>query len=132
MISYGEVFEAAEFKVEVIQLISLFLNPLCHIQKIILNEREEIDVTSDFSASVFKGIDEIMKQLSKGFYYKGISVPIAEIFIKVMENYSEVVIRNDDDFLDIYLKMLCFEVRFNFSSFKRTEIILLSVFEIIY
>lgn len=110
IIENKEILDASLFKCQAIHIFSLLLAPLCRIQKILFTEKDDLDISNEFTPAITKAIDDIMLGLHKGFNYKNICISVATQFINVMESNNELFITHGSDYLHNYIKMLCREV----------------------
>lgn len=110
VVTNAHIPKNVRFRGLAIHLASLFLTPLCCIQKTIQSSREELDISVHFAQAVANGIDVIMKLLPLGFEFVLFSEEISSLFANAMESCSDVLITETSGYLHIYLNMLSLEV----------------------
>lgn len=114
IITHTKIPNATIFKGHALYLMVLLLNPLAKLHKTIQSETDELDdVIESFLNGIEASLNTVVELMPVGFTYKTLCVPIATVLIDALELYSEILVNDRRNYLQLFNSLLAQEVSSN-------------------
>jgi hypothetical protein len=115
IVTHANIPNATVFKGHALYLTVLLLNPLAKLYKTIQSESDELDLnlTDSLLTGIEISLDTVMELMPVGFTYKKLCMPIAAERINAVEVYSDILVTDRHNYLQLFNQLLAQEVSLN-------------------